>query len=200
MACMHDAEVQLQEIHRQVARASEFRGFRPGYLMVIGVAAVVVGAIHVLTGREVAGGVAGGLLQWMLLGVVTAIAVLIEVLVPELRAPERYRRTLAVQVIRQFSPALVLATAVGLIALTQRPFDGGLVPYLPSLFAGAFGLSIVAIAPFVPTRAGLASWWYLAAAVLLVPYAPEDPASVGIVMGVTFGGGHLLTALLLRDL
>lgn len=193
----HDeARLRLQEIHRQVARTSEFGGFRPGYLALIGGAAFALALIQALQPDETAA--SRILLQWMLLGGVCALLVGAFVIVPELKAAERYRRELAAAVLRQFSPALIVGCAAGVYGILNASPGSAMLASLPTVFAGSFGLGIVAISPFVPARAGLISWWYIACAGLLLWFQPDTSEVIALSMGVTFGAGHTATALLLR--
>jgi hypothetical protein len=134
--------------------------------------------------------------QWIALAFVTGGVVFAFAVLPELKAASRYRRDLAAAIVRQFSPPLLVGFVVAAIALLGQ--RDGLVPYLPALLTGVFGLGIGAISPFVPTRARPILWWYLFCSMLLFAYPVTTASAVPIAMGVPFSVGHLATSVLMR--
>lgn len=190
---------QLDEIHRQVARSTHFSGYRPLYLVFVGAVAAGLTAaqflyppLRDLTLEQAA-------VAWLALGGVVAVAVGLGVFLPSFLNKDRLVRELAANVLGQFLPALALAAALGIAAVLRFP---PVLPLFPTIMAGLFGLGITAMAPFLPARVGLSALWYLACALafaLLVPRATETMAAgtaLGVRMGIAFGIGHFLTAVL----
>lgn len=190
------AREQLEVIHEQIARVGEFRGFRPGYLAAIGGAAGALGVVQFVINASGTAGHSTLLWQWIALALVAGGLVFAFALLPELTAASRYRRELAASIVRQFLPPLFLGFVVAIVALAGQ--RSGLVPYLPALLTGVFGLGIGAISPFVPARARHILWWYLCCSMVLFAYPVNTASAVPVAMSVPFAVGHLLTSVLMR--
>ncbi len=190
---------QLDEIHRQLAKSTHFRGYRPLYLVFVGVVAAGLTAAQFLYPPLQDFTLGQAAAAWLALGAVVALAVGLGVFLPSFLNKDRLVRELAANVLGQFLPALALAAALGIAAVLRFP---SVLPLFPTIMAGLFGLGITAMAPFLPARVGLSALWYLACALafaLLVPRGSETMAAgtaLGLRMGIAFGIGHFITAVL----
>ena len=69
---------------------------------------------------------------------------------------------------------------------------------LPGLWAMLFSLGIFASCRLLPRAVVIAGAWYLSAAVLALAWGNGEAALSPWIMGITFGGGQLLTAVILH--
>ncbi|MFW5728813.1 MAG: hypothetical protein ACOCYG_04050 [Spirochaetota bacterium] len=190
---------QLDEIHRQVARSTHFRGYRPLYLVVVGAIAAAFAVAQFLAPHFQDLTLEEAATAWLVLGAVVAAAVGLGVFLPSFLSKDRLVRELATNVLGQFLPALALAAALGIAAVLRFPT---VLPLFPTIMAGLFGLGITAMAPFLPDRVGLSALWYLACALAFALLVPEGGSHIssgtalGLRMGIAFGIGHVLTAVL----
>jgi hypothetical protein len=96
----------------------------------------------------------------------------------------------------QFLPCIVVGALTTVAALKVPSFAA----FLPGLWGMTFGLGIVAARPHLPSGMGIVVFWYLmSGAAFVIRATPLDEPS-GWAIGLEFGVGHLLTALVLwRD-
>jgi hypothetical protein len=106
-------------------------------------------------------------------------------------APVRRTTLFAVE---QFLPSLV---AGGLLTLIMVDRARESVWMLPGLWALLFSLGIFASCRLLPRAVALAGAWYLTAAVLALVWGNGQAALSPWIMGIAFGGGQLLTAVIL---
>jgi hypothetical protein len=69
---------------------------------------------------------------------------------------------------------------------------------LPGLWALVFSLGVFASCRLLPRAVAIAGAWYLSGAVLALAWGNGEAALSPWIMGVTFGGGQLLTAAILH--
>jgi hypothetical protein len=185
---------QLKVIHDQLTRSEVYRGFHVPSVATVGVLAFLSAALQKFIPDSLTP--SGFVKFWLaiagigwLLG--TASAVRLYSMREDSFARRRSRRVLA-----QFSPCILVGATVT-VAVARVP---EFVAFLPGLWGTIFGLGIIAARPHLPAGIGLVGVWYVGAgATLLLLTKPNDDPS-GWAMGLVFGVGHLLTALVLwRD-
>jgi hypothetical protein len=69
---------------------------------------------------------------------------------------------------------------------------------LPGLWALLFSLGIFASCRLLPRAVAIAGAWYLSGGVLALAWGNGAAALSPWIMGITFGGGQLLTAVILH--
>jgi hypothetical protein len=99
------------------------------------------------------------------------------------------------KVVGQFLPSVF---AGGAIAVCFCRLDPSLVVLLPGLWAICFGLGAFASRPYLPRASGWVALFYYAAGFVLLSIGRGNGAGLsGWWIGVTFGTGQLLAALVL---
>ena len=104
------------------------------------------------------------------------------------------RRT-TVFAVEQFLPSLV-AGGLLTVVIVQRASES--VWMLPGLWALLFSLGIFASCRLLPRAVSIAGVWYLVGGVLALAWGQGEAALSPWIMGITFGVGQLLTAVILH--
>ncbi len=95
----------------------------------------------------------------------------------------------------QFLPSLLAGLLLTVVVLSWA--EPVLLHSMPGLWALLFALGIFSTRPFFPKRVLYLGIFYLLAAAWLLSLAPNAAALVPWYMGLLFGGGQLLSALLI---
>jgi uncharacterized membrane protein YeaQ/YmgE (transglycosylase-associated protein family) len=181
-----EALEQIDSIHEHLAKAEEYRGYRPLALVVSGVLGLLAGFVQpwLVTTGDPAGFVSYWLALACVCGAVAGGATLFGYVAHEDEFSRRRTRT----VMRQFVPCL-LAGAVVTVALSraERP---DAVSLLPGLWSLLYGLGALASLPYLPRLAGAVAAWYLAVGGLLL--LVDSGPLAGWSVGVPFGVGQML--------
>jgi hypothetical protein len=183
---------QIAEIHQQIAKGEMYRGYRSMPVAASGLIGIVAAAVQPgdLPGRDPVGFV----LYWSMVataaGLVGASEIVYNYVVREDEAARRRTR----QVVGQFLPSLVAATA---ITASFVHVGTTLVPLLPGLWAICFGIGVFASRPYLPRASGFVALFYYAAGTGLLWRAGGLESLSGWWVGATFGIGQLLAALVL---
>jgi len=183
---------QIAEIHAQIAKGEVYRGYRSLPIAAsgaIGVAAAWMQPVWVAH-DPIAFAV-----FWMAVAVaamfVGSSEILYNYLVHDSASGRRHTR----EVVGQFMPSVL---AGGAIAVCFCRRDPSLVPLLPGLWAICFGLGAFASRPYLPRASGwVALFYYAAGFVLLLMPRGASTALNGWWIGITFGTGQLLAAIVL---
>jgi hypothetical protein len=104
------------------------------------------------------------------------------------------RRT-TIFAIEQFLPSLVVGGLLTVV-IVQRASQS--VWMLPGLWGLLFSLGIFASCRLLPRAVSIAGAWYLAGGVLALTWGQGEYALSPWIMGMTFGIGQLLTAVILH--
>jgi hypothetical protein len=192
---LRQALVQVSEIREHLARAEVYRGYRSltvGFTGLVGLAAASIQALWLPRPTEK---LESYLALWVAAAVVSLIVVGVEIWY-RVRSPDMalVRRT-TLFAVEQFLPSLV---AGGLLTLILMDRARESVWMLPGLWALLFSLGIFASCRLLPRAVTIAGAWYLTAAVLALMWGNGEAALSPWIMGITFGGGQLLTAAILH--
>jgi hypothetical protein len=184
---------QLEVIYRQLGRATGFRGFTPGFLLVVaGGATVATLGLALVAGS---GSLVRVALAWVCVAALAAASVFLVVLLPALRSASGIVRESAQATVRQMAFPLAAGGAVTVAILARHE---AALRFLPAVWLGLFGLAVASLAGLVRERVEYAGVFYLAMAIAAYLAAPETPLAFTLITGSGFVAGHLITALLLR--
>ncbi len=183
---VEDALRQVADIHAQVARSSFFRGYR---------AEIAVGQAAVALGTAAAEWAAWGSIEpqthaliWLGVALVCALASLIDLGLRWRTLPRRSPQIAAQQLV----PALAVGVALAPLLWDQAEL-------LPGIWTMLFGVGLLSSAPYLPGHIRLLGLFYLAAGGVMA-----HAARVGLhspwPMGLTFCGGQLVAAAILREI
>ena len=182
---------QIAEIHAHLAKGEVYRGYRSLPIAASGLIGVAAAALQPAPlGREPIGFAVywtGVALLAMLVG---SSEILYNYAMRETATGRRHTR----KVVGQFLPSV---GAGGAIAACFCRIDPSLVVLLPGLWAICFGLGTFASRPYLPRASGWVALFYYAAGFMLLASASSGAPLNGWWIGVTFGTGQALAALVL---
>jgi hypothetical protein len=187
---LSEALEQIDAIHAHLARGEEYRGYRPQALALSGAAGLAAAVAQPAVVVDACGFVAYWLAVALACAVVAGGGTLFAYFFREAEAARKRTRV----VLRQFLPCLFVGAVITL-GWTRSPVGEG-ASLLPGLWALVYGLGVVASLPFLPRAAALVAVWYLAAGGAMLA-ALDGPVPPGWSVGVPFGVGQLLAALVL---
>jgi hypothetical protein len=181
----------IAEIHRQIAKAEVYRGYRSA--PIAGSALIgVVAAFLQPAGLALDPG--GFVTYWTAIAACAAFVGSIEIVYNYIVHDDAAARRRTRMVIGQFLPSVAGGAA---ITAGVVHFDPALVPMLPGLWALCFGIGAFASRLYLPRATGWVALYYYAAGILLMWIAhPAAPLSAWSVGG-TFAAGQLFASAVL---
>jgi len=195
MTDLHRALAEIHTIRGQIARNAQFRGYGTTTLAVTGVLALIAAALQAVWFNDAAHGVRTYLAIWVVTAGVSLIIIIIETL---FRAP-RVHSGLAMEMVHsaleQFMPAIVagLLLTVVLFKCAQETLW-----MLPGLWQVLFSMGVFSSCRVLPRPMFAVGVWYLATGLSCLAFGSGDLAFSPWLMGVPFGAGQLLVALVLQ--
>ena len=189
---VRNALEQLDQIHDHLTRSEVYRGFRVPSVVTVGIVAFAAALIQQYVPDAAKG--SGFVTYWVLVAALCGLIGFAAAVYRYVTREDDFARRRTQRVLAQFLPCILGGAALS-IAVSKVP---GFVAFLPGLWGIMFGLGIIATRPHLPTGIGPIGLGYVATgAAFLLQTAPNDDPS-GWVVGLEFGVGHLLTALVLR--
>lgn len=181
---------QISEIHGQLAKAEAFRGYRAGPIALTGLLAIS-GAF--LQARFVADPASFAFVSyWAVVAVICLITggagISYNYLTQEDAPARRHTRI----VVGQFLPSLVAGL---MVTVTITLLEPSFISLLPGFWAIIYSLGIFASRPYLPRIIGWVGLYHLAAGILILALNKYDANSAAWGMGLSFGPGQLLAAL-----
>lgn len=185
------ALAQISEIHRHLAKAEVYRGYRSVPIAASGVVGIAGAWLQpVEAGRDPQTFVT----YWSGVALVAAVVGLSEVACNYVIRDHAASRRRTRLVLGQFFPAVFAAAA---LTFALMRIDQSLASMLPGLWAVCFSLGIFASRPYLPRASALSGLFYFAAGlVLLMTASPGSPLSGWRVAGV-FATGQFVGAAVL---
>lgn len=191
---LEEALEQITEIRAQIARTETFRGYRAatvGFSGVLGVGAAAAQPALVPGPQQE---VESYLALWIGVAAVSVMVVAAEMLVRSWRAVSPRTIRLTRLAVEQFLPCVVAGAVLTGMLYSAAP-EG--LWMLPGLWAVVFSLGVFASCRLLPRAMFWVGVYYLVAGACCIAYAHGENAFAPWTMGVTFGGGQLLTAAIL---
>lgn len=196
---MHNLDRALSDIatiRDQLARDTLFRGLGPATLAASGVLAGLAAFFQPLFVAEPARDIFVYLALWTSTALLAAAMIGTEAV----RRAHRIHCGLADDMLRtaieQFLPAALAAAALSVVIATCAPQAAWL---LPGLWQILMSLGVFASCRSLPRPILIVAFWYLATGLVCVAASHATVAMAPWMMGVPFGVGQLLAALLLRS-
>jgi len=192
MNSTREAFDQIDEIHRQLARSSIYRGYRSFYVALSGILGLAAGLASPAFVETVPSRVFVG--YWV---VVSGINLSLCAALMGYRyvvMKSRWERKKTVQVLNQFVPMLVAGL---MVTLSLFYIGEHTLALLPGIWALLFGMGLFSLRPYLPDRIMACALYYFAAAGVLFWMAYSAPRLLSLGMGITFGAGQLLSAAVL---
>ncbi len=190
---LHEALSQISEIRHQMARTEIFRGFRSVPVAFSGILAWIAAASQAIWIPEPMRDAPAYLTLWVGSAAIGIAAAGAEMAVRSRHAP-RWSRENTWLVFEQFLPCVV---AGGLMTVVLVRCVGESLWMLPGLWSILFSLGIFASHRLLPRATLGVAAYYLASGLACLALARGEWALSPWSMGVPFGGGQLLAALVL---
>jgi hypothetical protein len=195
MQDLHRALADIAEIRGQMARGTVFRGYGPAALVVTGGLAVLAALAQAVFIPDPA----ADILRYLALWVATAVAAVIIVGAEAVRRSRRVHSGLADDMIQaaaeQFLPAAVTGALLTFVLLRFAP---DALWMLPGLWQLVYSLGVFASCRSLPRSMTAVAVWYLATGLACVAFASGSQAFSPWAMGLPFGVGQVLAAVLLQ--
>ena len=192
---LRQALAQVSEIREQLARTEVFRGYRSltvGFSGLMGLAAASVQAAWLPQPTERLGTY---LTLWIGAAAVNVVVVGAEMWSRARMARTELARQTTLFAVEQFMPALV-AGGLLTVVIAQRASESAWM--LPGLWAVLFSLGIFASCRLLPRAVFIVGVWYLVGGILALAWGQAELALSPWFMGITFGAGQLLAAVILH--
>ncbi len=191
---LREALSQISEIRQQMAQSEVFRGYRSitvGFSGVLGLLAAAsqsqwVGSAEVELGQY--------LCLWLSVAAVSLIVAGAELYWRARSAGPGLARQLTLLAVGQFLPCVVVGTLLTLCIYGGAPQVAWMLPGLWSL---VFGLGVFASHRLLPRQVFFVGWYYVLCGCGCLLWGQGDNAFSGWLMGISFGGGQILTGMIL---
>ncbi len=182
----------LADIHSQLSRTEHYRGLHSFPIALTGISGVLAAALQpwLLEGDPV-----WFVFYWSTVAILNTSFVGLGLGFEYLRSHTAFERRKTHAVLLQFMPALLAGLLLTVVALQWQ--ETVLLQCLPGLWALLFSLGVFACRPFFPQHLFWLGLFYLLAAAVLLSMAPSGYSLHPWGMGLTFGVGQLLAALLI---
>ncbi len=190
---LREALSQIAEIRQQMARTELFRGYRSLPVAFSGVLAWAAAIAQSVWIPDPARDVSSYLTLWMSAAAIGISAAAVEMALRARQNP-RWAREHTWLAVEQFLPCVI---AGGLTTLVLARSPESVVWMLPGLWSIFFSLGIFASRRLLPRATIGIAFYYLVAGLASLVLARGEAALSPWAMGIPFGGGQLLAALVL---
>lgn len=191
---LRDALLQVSEIRRQMARTETFRGYRSVPAALSGLVAVVTALVQPVVVPDPQADPQRYVMLWVVAAGISLALTAGEMIIRCGRAISPWTRQMAVMAAEQFLPCTIAGGAVTLVLLGEGP---GELSLLPGMWGVIFSLGVFASSRLLPRPIFFVALYYLAAGLASLAFARGPLAFSAWSMGLTFGGGQLMTAAVL---
>ena len=188
---MNDVEAALNDIARireQLAASTRFQGFAPPIVAATGGMALALAAWQSAAGEH-------SLFAWVVLAAVSALLIGTEAIVRARKLHRSMADRLLSATLQRFLPTAMAGAILGLVVLTKAPEFS---PFLPGTWQLLMGIGIFAVQGSLPRNIVLAAAFYFLCGTICLALANEAAVPVPWLMGLPFGIGQLLVAVLLH--
>ena len=190
---LHKALGDIHSIRRQVAHATEFRGYGPATLAATGLFAVAAAAAQAAWVPDPAGHIGAYLTIWIWTAALSAAVIAAEMFARTRRIHSGMADEMIRMAVEQFLPAVGVG---GLLTLVLVRFVPSAFWMIPGLWQVIFSLGIFSSCRFLPRMVAIAGAWYLLGGLASITLA-DNRALSPWAMGIPYGAGQLMVAAIL---
>jgi hypothetical protein len=183
----------ISNIRRQMARATEFRGYGPATLATTGVLAIAAACAQALWLPDPANHVLSYLAIWASTAMASAALIAMQTVTRAHRMHSGMADEMIHMAVEQFLPAAGAGALLTLVIARSVP---SVVWMLPGLWQVTFSLGVFSSCRFLPRAMVPAGAWYLLTGLTSIMLAGNRALSPWT-MGLAYGGGQLLVAAIL---
>lgn len=196
MSNLDKALADIGAIRGQMARATQFRGYGPATFAVTSLLSVLAAIGQGLWLKDPAGHTLAYLALWVGVAAVSAAIIGFEMVTRSRRMHSDLAEAMIRTAVEQFLPAGVAGALVTAALARFAPQSLGL---LPGLWQIIFSLGVFASCRFLPRSLAAVGFWYLASGLVCLAHANGGQAFSPWAMGLGFGIGQALVAILLQQ-
>jgi hypothetical protein len=183
----------ISSIRRQMARATEFRGYGPATLVATGGIALAAALAQQLWLHNPAAHVLLYFGLWATTAVLSAGLIGTQMVTRAQRVHSGIADEMIRMAVEQFLPAAGAGALATVILINRAP---GVAWILPGLWQVIFSIGVFSSCRFLPRLMLVAGAWYLAIGLVVLSLA-DNRALAPWTMGLAFGAGQLLVAAIL---
>jgi hypothetical protein len=191
---LRDALTQISEIRLQLARNEVFRGYRAMPVAFSGAIAVLAAVIQSLTVPEPVAHIGPYLVLWIGAAIVSALAAGLEMMIRARNSNTSMTRELTWLALEQFCPSLVAGALLTVVVVRAAPES---LWMLPGLWQILYSLGIFASCRLLPRPTFWVAVFYLGTGLAALSLAHGEAGLSPWSMGLPFGAGQILAALVL---
>jgi hypothetical protein len=191
---LQEALSQISEIRQQMARSEVFRGYRSvtvGFSGILGILAAAVQSRWVPSPENELGRY---LSLWLGVALASLLVAGIELYWRALSAGPGLARQMTLLAVSQFLPCIAVGALLTFCIVRGAPQVAWMLPGLWSL---VFGLGVFASYRLLPPAVFWVGSFYVLCGCICLLWGQGDRALSPWQMGITFGGGQLMTAAIL---
>ncbi len=180
----------LEEVRAHLARGAYFRGYRAGIVLLTALTGIAAALLQPLLAPY------GGtrfVMLWFAVALVNITLAAAGVLAANARSGSAMARQQMLTVFATARPALLAGGIITFAIMFVRP---DALALLPGLWCLVFAMGVFATLPYLPPALGWSGAWYVAAGAVLLAFADTPLPLSPWGMGIAFGGGQLIGALL----
>jgi hypothetical protein len=190
---LHKALGDINSIRRQMARSTEFRGYGPATLAATAFLALSSAVVQGVWLPDPAGHIPTYLGIWVSTAVVSAALIGVQTVTRSQRMHSGMADAMIRMAVEQFLPAAGAGALLTLVLLRNVP---SALWMLPGLWQIIFSLGVFSSCRFLPRRMLVAGLWYLSTGLTCIALG-DNRALSPWTMGISFGAGQLLVAVIL---
>jgi len=191
---LHEALSQISQIRQQMAWGEVFRGYRSITVGLSGVLGLLAAAVQPWWVPSPAAEL--GQYLWLWLGVATVCLLVagVELTWRARNAGPGLARQMTLQAVGQFLPCVIVGALLTTCIVRGAPEVAWMLPGLWSLM---FALGVFASYRLLPHQVFWVGWFYVLCGSLCLLWGQGDRAFSPWLMGISFGGGQLISAAIL---
>lgn len=192
---MRDLDKALTDIavmRSQIARQMEFRAYGPATIATTGIVSLVASLIQ--SYWVVHTDILAFLGLWIIAALICAAIIAAEVMTRSKRVHSGLANEMILAAVEQILPSIVVGALLTYVIVRFAPEAGWM---LPGLWQLILSLGLFASRRFLPSPLMLVGAWYLATGLICIAFANGVLALSPLAMGIPFGGGQLLAAILI---
>lgn len=184
---------QISDIHRHLAKSEIFYGYKPKAVFMVGISAFIAAVVQnwlMIPANNVI-----FLAQWLVLASIVIVIMGGNIIYNYLKSGSNFEIHQMSKVFLQFVPSLAGGS---IITAVMMLLESSALVFLPGIWAILFSLGIFSMRPYLPKMVGFVGLFYLFAGGILLLLVRYDLSCSSWGLGLTFGLGHLFTALILH--
>ena len=190
MTDLHNALGDISSIRKQMARATQFRGYGPATLASTGLAAVLAAAAQAIWLPDAAKHLQSYLTLWIGTAVFSSAVAGVQIYTRTRRLHSGLSDEMIRTAIEQFMPAVGAGMLMTMVLVLFAP---SVLWMLPGIWQAIYSLGVFSSCRFLPRLMLAAGGWYLLSGLACLSLG-DVRALEPWTMGIAFGGGQLLVA------